>query len=66
MFNDPTANCLQKIFKILYLEGYSIPEIIQDDKAVALINEMSKVGKINEKQMEIIKKCLHNTTLERV
>lgn len=58
--NESTAYALQKIFKMLYFEGYSISEVTDDAQACAIIEQMTKCKKINYFQMGVLKSYLEN------
>lgn len=59
--NSSSAYIVQKVFKMLYFDGYSIPEIVKDDEACAIIDQMAKCKKINSFQYSAIKEILNES-----
>ena len=55
MINDQSAYIIQKVFKLLYFEGYSIPEVVNDPHCAAIVNKMVQVKKINSVMFGMLK-----------
>jgi hypothetical protein len=55
LINDQSAYIIQKVFKMLYFEGYSIPEVVNDPYCSSIVDKMVQIKKINSVMFGMLK-----------